>query len=470
MRKIWIVAKREYKAAVLTKAFIISVALMPLLMGGSILAETLLKGVGAAKERVYVVIDRSPEGKYAKQLEAAVVKRNERDIIDPETQKATDPIWKLEILPPSPPTPEAILEQRFEVSERIRKGEVRGLLEIGADVATPNVPSDPKVAQKAAKAVTARGLMAANLSALFPNDAGVVRFQSDNALSMEFPNWARAEIGRSVFLERTTASQVPPEKVLAAAVPVPLIQRELARRDASGALVDGDEISIFVKFMVPFGIVMLMFMMVMVGAPPLMSGVIEEKMQRIAEVLLGSLPPFGLMLGKLIGSCGVALTLSAVYLTGTWLAAQHYGFANLLTPQVMTWFVAYTLLAVFMFGSVFIAIGAACTDTKEAQTLMGPVMVIVCLPLFVMTNIIQEPDSAFAVGASLFPLATPMLMTARMAILPNLPWWQPVAGIVGVLLTTLLFVYAASRIFRVGILLQGKGANFIEMGRWIFRG
>jgi ABC-2 type transport system permease protein len=61
-------------------------------------------------------------------------------------------------------------------------------------------------------------------------------------------------------------------------------------------------------------------------------------------------------------------------------------------------------------------------------------------------------------------------MTARLAMLPNLPWWQPVAGIVGVLLTTLLVVYAAGRIFRVGILLQGKGANFVEMARWVFRG
>ena len=128
MRKIWVVAKREYKAAVLTKAFLISVALMPLLMGGSILAETLLKGVGTAKERVFAVIDRSPGGKYAQLLQAAVDQRNARDIIDPETGKQTDPRWKLEIIAPSDPTPEAMLQQRFEISERIRRGEIRGLL------------------------------------------------------------------------------------------------------------------------------------------------------------------------------------------------------------------------------------------------------------------------------------------------------------------------------------------------------
>lgn len=470
MRKVWIVAKREYKAAVLTKAFLISVALMPLLMGGSLLAESLLKGVGAAKERVYAVVDRSPGGRYAQLLLAAVEQRNARDIVDPETGEQVEPRWRLEIIPPSADTPEAILQQRFEISERIRRGELRGLLEIGAQVARPYVPTDPKAAQRFAKAASSRGIFAGGLSELFTDETGVIRFQSDNALSLEFPNWAHREIFRAIFLDRTTSAAVPADKVLAASAPVPLIQRELARRLTSGEIIDGPEISFLIKFLVPLGIIMLMFMMVMVGAPPLMTGVIEEKMQRIAEVLLGSLPPFQLMLGKLLGSCGVALTLAAVYLTGTYLAAQHYGFASLLTPEVMAWFVVYTLLAVFLFGAMFIAIGAACTETKEAQTLMGPVMVIICLPLFVMTTIIQEPDSSFAVAASLFPLSAPFLMTARLAMLPNLPWWQPVVGIVGVVLTTLLVVYAAGRIFRVGILMQGKGANFLEMGRWIFRG
>lgn len=72
--------------------------------------------------------------------------------------------------------------------------------------------------------------------------------------------------------------------------------------------------------------------------------------------------------------------------------------------------------------------------------------------------------------ASLFPLATPMIMTARIAILPNLPVWQPILGLVLVVLTTLFFVWAGGRVFRVGLLMQGKGANFREITRWVIHG
>jgi ABC-2 type transport system permease protein len=71
---------------------------------------------------------------------------------------------------------------------------------------------------------------------------------------------------------------------------------------------------------------------------------------------------------------------------------------------------------------------------------------------------------------SFFPFATPMLMVARLAVPPGIPWWEPVLGVLGVLATTVLCVYAAGRIFRVGILMQGKGARFGEMVKWVFRG
>jgi ABC-2 type transport system permease protein len=227
---------------------------------------------------------------------------------------------------------------------------------------------------------------------------------------------------------------------------------------------------LFLSFMVPFGVVMLMFMMIMSGASPLMSSVIEEKMQRIAEVLLSSATPFQIMMGKLAGMVGVALTLTAVYLGGVYWAGQHYGFADAVPPSILAWFIGYLALAVLMYGSIFIAIGAACSDLKEAQAMMGPVMVLLCLPLFVMMQVLREPDSGFAVVLSLIPMATPMLMTSRMALLPNLPLWQPLAGIAIVLLATLVFVYAAARIFRVGLLMHGKGANLKTLFKWIFAG
>jgi ABC-2 type transport system permease protein len=97
-------------------------------------------------------------------------------------------------------------------------------------------------------------------------------------------------------------------------------------------------------------------------------------------------------------------------------------------------------------------------------------MLLAMLPLFIIGNVMREPNSPVATGLSFFPFATPMLMIARQAVPPGLPWWQPAVGVVVVLATTVLCVYAAGRIFRVGILMQGKGARLGEMVRWVFRG
>src|SRR5262245_37971311 len=96
MRKIWVVALREYRAAVFTKAFIIGVAVMPVLMGGGIMAEALLKGRTGAKERTYAVIDRTPEGKLFDVLQAAVERRNKLEAFDKETGRQTEPLFILE--------------------------------------------------------------------------------------------------------------------------------------------------------------------------------------------------------------------------------------------------------------------------------------------------------------------------------------------------------------------------------------
>jgi len=193
-------------------------------------------------------------------------------------------------------------------------------------------------------------------------------------------------------------------------------------------------------------------------------------MQRIAEVLLGSVSPFQLMLGKLLGTLGVSLTLVTVYLAGAYYGLHKYGMADRIPPQVIAWFVVFQVLAVTMYGSLFIAVGAACTDMREIQTLMWPVMVLAMLPLFVALHVIREPNSNFAFWASLFPPATPMLMIARQAVPPGLPFWQSALGVAVVLLTALGCVYAAGRIFRVGILMQGKGAKIGDLVRWVVSG
>ena len=219
-----------------------------------------------------------------------------------------------------------------------------------------------------------------------------------------------------------------PAAVAAAACPIDYQELGPYTRSSGGEVRKGDEGSRGLNFFIPFALIMLMFMSIMIVCQPMLTSVIEEKQQRIAEVLLGSASPFQLMMGKLIGNVGVALTIVAVYLVGGYFLAQHYGYTDLLPVRLIGWFIGFEVLACLLFGAVFIGIGAACTEIKEAQSLMMPVMILVIFPLMVWINVLQEPLSSFATWVSLFPPATPMLMMLRLAASPMVPLWQPVLG------------------------------------------
>jgi ABC-2 type transport system permease protein len=446
----WVVAAREYRAAVWTKSFLISLVVMPVLVGGSWLIQWVLKDVKDTQEKRFAVIDRTPGQTLFPVLEAAARQRNETQIYDPGTKKQTQPAFSLERVEPSPDTEAAVLQQRYELSERVRKGELFAFLEIGPEVYRVTPPDSGQTPGR---------------------ERTALRYQSNRPTYRDFERWAETVINEAVRDKRCEQTKVDRGTVQAIVEPVPLRAKGLSKRNpATGAIEEAPDENRVASVLVPFGLMMLMFMMLMVCATPLMQGVVEEKMQRIAEVLLGSVRPFELMMGKLLGMTGVALTLAAVYLAGGYWALQHYGYADFITPDVLGWFLVFLVLAVLMYGSLFIAIGAACTDMKETQSMLMPVMMLAVLPLFVWFNVIREPTSSFSTWISFFPPGTPMLMIARQAVPPGIPLWQPAVGILLVLLTTVFCVYAAGRIFRVGLLMQGKGAKIGELVRWVVRG
>ncbi len=466
MRKVLVIASREYVAAVRTKAFLVSLLVMPLMMGGSILLQLLLKDQVDTTEKRVAVVDRTPGQKLVEALEKAARERNQqgnpKGIFDSKTGKQTRPVYAIERVEPSTSDAQAINQQRYDLSERVRAEKIYGFLEIAPDVLQSSRagPGTPNAIESAESAQSGE-----------PTGSSVIRYQSEHASADDFPNWAERILTTAIEENRASQAGLSESELKKILQKVPLVSKGLSKRNAqTGEIEEAVDQNQIATLLVPGGLMMLMFMLVMLGATPLMSGVLEEKMQRIAEVMLGSVHPFQLMLGKLIGIVGVSLTLSAIYLGGAYWAAYRYGYASYFPTDILVWFFIYQMLAVLMFGSLFIAIGAACTDARETQTMIWPVMLLICLPMFVWLNVIREPTSSFATGVSLIPFATPMLMLARQAVPPGIPWWQPALGVVLVLITTTFCVYAAGRIFRVGLLMQGKGANFGEMLKWVFRG
>jgi ABC-2 type transport system permease protein len=156
-----------------------------------------------------------------------------------------------------------------------------------------------------------------------------------------------------------------------------------------------------------------------------------------------------------------------VYFLGAGYYAIYAGHTELVQPALMGWFVIFLICCVLMFGSMFLAIGSACSDIKDAQSMMQPVMMLLMVGYIGSFAVIRAPDSNLAMGLSFFPTTAPFIMMLRMAMQPTPPIWQPAMSLAITLLTTVGFVWAASRIFRVGLLMQGKGATIGEMLKWI---
>jgi len=444
VRKVWTVAVREYRVTLRTKTFVIAMLLMPVFMGGSIGVQLFLEGkVGVDTKRV-AVVDSS--GKMFPVLAQAAEERN-KDAIDPKTGKPTRSLYELHEIVPDADHAE---QQLLKLSQRIRDKELFAILVIDAEVLQGD--ADP-----GASAPTAES-------------RPPIRYYSNQPTYFELRYWLQEIISSRVQRVRLTLAQIDPDLVARAMQPVAIENLGLLDVDASGKIQEGQKVNEGVAFGVPFALIMLMFMALAMTTQPLLNGILEEKMNRIAEVLLGSVPPFDLMLGKLIGYVGIAVTLVAVYLVGGYVVADYYGYADVVPVHLLAWFLVFQCLAIFMFGAMFLAIGACCNDFREAQNLMLPVWLVLCIPLFALGPVIQNPDSGFATLLSLIPPATPMLMIARMAIPPGVPLWQPIVGIVGTLLTTILCVFAASRVFRVGLLFQGKPPTIADLARWVIRG
>lgn len=438
MRKTIRIAKREYLSAVRTKGFLIGLAIMPIFMGGSILVSAISEKRVDTTDKHIAIVDRS--GILAEALVSAAGERNKVDIFDKESGKKTGPAYIIEVIVPDNENAEA---QRLSLSDRVRSRDLHAFLEIGPGVLDPESDS---------------------------TGAGVA-YHGENSVMDDARTWIVSPINNHLRKIRLARLGVSEDAVKDLLVWVPVDALGLVSRDPdTGKIMEAERSSEARAFAAPFVLLMLMFMMIMMGAMPLLNSVMEEKLQRIAEVLLGSVTPFEFMMGKVLGGLGVSLTAAAVYVAGGAATVARLGVANMIPFGVLPWFFAYMVLAILMIGAIFAAMGSTCNDAKEAQSIAMPSMLPIIIPMFVMVPVIKEPLSGFATGMSLIPVFTPMLMMVRLATPVSIPAWQPWAGLAGMAAFAILSVWAGGRIFRVTILMQGKQPSFAALAKWAIRG
>lgn len=438
MRKTLRLARREYLASVKTKGFIIGLLLAPIFMGGSLIAFALLKDRVDTTDKAIAIVDRS--GILAPAVLQAAKERNAREVYDKESDSKVKPAYLFDSIEPNTEDPRA---QRLELSERVRQGHLHAFVDIGPDVLHPGNRPD-----------TAR-----------------ITYHAKNAALDDIRRWLSRPVNDHLRKLRATEAGLDESQVRdlfrwANVEGMGLVSRNVD----TGKIQRAKRASEIEAILIPIITMMLMFMMVMMNVPGMLHSVMEEKTQRIAEVLLGSIRPFEFMMGKLISGIAVSLTISAVYVIGAVLVVGHMDFQHYIPYEMIPWFFTYMILAVIMLGAMALALGSTCSEAKDAQSLTFPTIMPAMICMFVYFPIAREPMSPFATIMSLIPPFTPLLMLLRQTTPEAIPAWQPIVGLIGILGWTILTVWLGGRIFRIAILMQGMPPKLSNMLRWALRG
>jgi ABC-2 type transport system permease protein len=431
MHRIFIVATSEFLTLVRTKAFLIGVFMMPVFVGGSIALQKITMERPDTERRSFAVIDMTGVLYEPLARAAEVWNRVATSPAGTPVAGTFDPS-RVDLAG----RPAEVV--RLELSDRVRRGEIFAFVEIPASVLDPQVDAP-------------------------------IRYYSNHPAHEALPRFLEEMLAREIVNRRFEAASLDRAMVDQLTRTPPVDSLGLVERSGTG-ITQAAGVDKLRTFAIPGAFMLAMFLLVMTSSPQLLNSVIEEKMSRISEVLVASVTPFQLMMGKLLGSVAVSLLLGFIYLSGGYALAAYWGYGGVLTPGLVIAFLFYLVLAVLLFGSMFIAIGAACTDLKDAQNMMTPAMVLVMFPLFMWVAVLRAPDSGLALAISLFPPSTPFIMLLRIALQPPPPLWQILLSALLVGVTVVLAVWAAGRIFRAGLLLHGKAATPREMLRWITTG
>lgn len=235
----------------------------------------------------------------------------------------------------------------------------------------------------------------------------------------------------------------------------------------------------------------LIYFILLVYGSQVMMGVMEEKTNRIAEIIVSSVKPFQLMLGKIVGIGLVALTQFVLWIVfilliynitkasgsssemvNNMVGSVQKTFSSINVPLILFCFAFYFLGGFFFYASLYAAIGSAVNeDMREAQSLSFPITMLVIFSIAMMPVAMNDPTGPVAVWGSIIPLSSPIIMMARIpfGVPGTVPWWQ--LGLsMGLLVASFIFsVWLSGKIYRTGILMYGKKPSWKEMIRWAFR-
>jgi ABC-2 type transport system permease protein len=408
------VARREYLERVRSKAFMVATVLGPIILGGMMLIPALAARKAGGSLRVAVL---DADGVLRQPVERALA-----SITEGGTPRF--------LLRPAPSGPFAPARQQLQ--EQVLRGDLDGYLFLPAGAL------DSSQAEFHGRSVSA-------------------------VMEMRLLERALAEAFMRV---RLTREGLDPSHLS-------LIMRDVdlktMRLSDQGAREDRGAGFLFSTVLL-FAIYTSVFM----WGQALMTSVIEEKTNRVVEVMVSSVSPETLLAGKMLGVGAAGLTQLMAWATTVGLIGLYVGGSaaagGARVPEVgagvLVAFVGFFLLGFFLYGSLYAAVGAAVNSMQEAQNLILPLLLPVIMAMMFFPMVLRSPDSTLSVALSLVPLMAPLIMFLRISVLMP-PLWQVALSVLLTLLAIWGVIWTAARIYRVGILMYGKRPTFPEIVRWV---
>lgn len=459
MNKVLRIAAREFEATVATKGFIFGLLITPLILGLMIVAIPRLMT------------------KEAPRISGEVA------VIDPTGQVSAGVADRLR--------PEALAARRDEQRRRLREASAQAAQAMGGasqqrvdqqiDQVLGNVPQiavqalpaasdaeqektalvggsgDPRAHQGrlALVVVHPNAVQRASEAEAFGTYDLYVRDKLDDRIEDEIRNGLR----EAIVDARVRQSGLDRAQVEALTRVAPVTSRTVT---AAGER-ETNEVA---NALLPAGFMVLLLVSVITSGQYLLTSTVEEKSNRVVEVLLSAVSPMELMTGKILGQLLVGLLVLALYAGLGVSALFSFAMMGALDVSLILYLVVFFLLSYLTLGSLMAAIGSAVNEMREAQTMMTPVMLVVMVPWFLWMPISRDPNSLFATVLSFVPPLGNFVMLLRMTSTAPPPAWQVWLAILVSAAGAYAAVWFAAKVFRIGLLMFGKPPSFATLVKW----
>jgi ABC-2 type transport system permease protein len=412
MSKSLVVAKWEFIEKIKTKAFLIGLFMTPLIMGMAFLLPKLLGNSEEEHTKVIGVIDETQWiGKEAgEKILSKYILSNKKP--EYEIKNIVDESFSTEQL-------------KVIANAKLSSGELHGYFVIPKSIL----------------------------------DSGMIEYRAENVSNYNDQGRFSKLLENIIFERRATNVGISSElvKKITSSVELKMIKVSKDGKEKETSFLD--------TFFTGYIFIILLMFLVMSTGQMLIRSVVEEKSNRIVEVLVSSCTPLELMSGKIIGLSALGLATIAFWIS-LLIAVNFATPIPFVAGDNLMFLLIYFILGYFMYVAIFITAGAMVSTEQEAQQMTGYVTILLMLPIFMATSVMINPGSTLVKILSLIPLLTPTMMAFRFSI-QTPDWWEIITSIVILLATISGLMWVAAKVFRIGILITGKRPNLKEIIAWL---